>query len=64
MGSTGYNYSAGGPILPLNSRLISIVPICPSKPKNWKGAILNNNCIFYISITDLTKRPAFTPFNI
>jgi NAD+ kinase len=59
MGSTGYNYSAGGPILPLNSRLISIVPICPSKPKNWKGAILNNNCIFYISITDLTKRPAF-----
>jgi len=59
MGSTGYNYSAGGPILPLNSQLVSIMPICPFKPKNWKGAILNNNCLFQIKILDLIKRPAF-----
>lgn len=36
-GSTAYNMSAGGPALPLNSGLCSITPICPFRPRRWRG---------------------------
>lgn len=58
LGSSGYNYSSGGSILPLNSNLLSITPICPYKPKNWKGAIIENDVTIRIKILDSNKRPA------
>lgn len=58
MGSSGYNYSSGGSILPLNSNLISITPICPCKPKNWRGAIVENNSKIEIQVIDTIKRGA------
>jgi len=57
MGSSGYNYSSGGSILPLDSNLISITPICPCKPKNWRGAIVENSSKIEINVIDTTKRP-------
>ena len=38
MGSTAYNYSAGGPILPLAANLLPVTPISPFRPRGWKGA--------------------------
>ena len=58
LGSSGYNYSSGGSILPLTSNLLSVNPICPYKPKNWKGAIIENNVSIKIKILDHKKRPA------
>lgn len=58
LGSSGYNYSSGGSILPLTSNLLSITPICPYKPKNWKGAIIENDVTIKIKILDSNKRPA------
>jgi NAD+ kinase len=39
-GSTAYNLSANGPILPLDSSLLALTPISPFRPRRWKGAIL------------------------
>lgn len=39
-GSTAYNLSAHGPILPLNSELLALTPICPFRPRRWRGALL------------------------
>lgn len=40
MGSTAYNMSAGGPILPLSSNMLSLTTICPFRPRGWKGALI------------------------
>ena len=39
-GSTAYNLSANGPILPLDSQLLALTPISPFRPRRWPGAIL------------------------
>ena len=39
-GSTAYNLSAHGPILPLNSELLSLTSICAFRPRRWRGALL------------------------
>ncbi len=39
-GSTAYNLSANGPILPLNAPLMALTPICPFRPRRWRGALL------------------------
>ena len=43
VGSTAYNYSAGGPILTLKSKKLVITPISAFSPRNWKGKIIDNN---------------------
>ena len=40
-GSTAYNLSAHGPILPLNSSLLALTPICSFRPRRWKGALVD-----------------------
>jgi NAD+ kinase len=56
-GSTAYNLSANGPILPLDSPLLALTPISPFRPRRWKGAILPDRYVVRLSILDATKRP-------
>ena len=56
-GSTAYNLSAHGPILPLNSTLLALTPICPFRPRRWKGALLPEKSIITLEIITPEKRP-------
>ena len=51
-GSTAYNLSADGPILPINARLMALTPTSPFRPRRWKGALLDINSIFEIDVID------------
>ena len=59
VGSTAYNYSAKGPIIPLQSDMLALTPISPFRPRNWQGALLNNNSIVKFTI----KNPEYRPVN-
>ena len=56
-GSTAYNLSANGPILPLDSSLLALTPISPFRPRRWKGAILPDRYVVKLDILESTKRP-------
>jgi NAD+ kinase len=56
-GSTAYNLSVHGPILSLNSKKLSIVPISPFRPRRWKGKIVNDKSKITISNLNSSKRP-------
>ncbi|PRD36079.1 UNVERIFIED_CONTAM: nadK [Trichonephila clavipes] len=57
-GSTAYNFSAGGPILPLNSNLLALTSINSYYPRHWNGALISNDTIVQIDINDTKNRPA------
>lgn len=56
-GSTAYNLSAHGPILPLGSALMALTPISPFRPRRWRGAILPENTAISFTVLDPVKRP-------
>ncbi|RUT33036.1 NAD kinase [Arsenicitalea aurantiaca] len=56
-GSTAYNLSAHGPILPINSPLLALTPISPFRPRRWRGAILSNHAAVTFRIREGEKRP-------
>ena len=56
-GSTAYNLSAHGPILPINAPLTVLTPISPFRPRRWRGAILPNEAIVLIEVLEPEKRP-------
>ena len=56
-GSTAYNLSANGPILPLDSSLLALTPISPFRPRRWKGAILPDRYVIKLKILEAGKRP-------
>jgi len=56
-GSTAYNLSAHGPILPLNAPLLALTPISPFRPRRWRGALLPNNACMRIEVLEPEKRP-------
>ena len=56
-GSTAYNLSANGPILPLDSSLFALTPISPFRPRRWKGAILPDRYVIKLTILESGKRP-------
>jgi NAD+ kinase len=56
-GSTAYNLSAGGPILPLGSRMLALTPLSPFRPRRWKGAILPESAQVEFRILEADKRP-------
>jgi NAD+ kinase len=56
-GSTAYNLSANGPILPLDSSLLALTPISPFRPRRWKGAILPDRYVIRLEVLEANKRP-------
>ena len=56
-GSTAYNLSARGPILPLDSAMLALTPISPFRPRRWNGAILPERSKVRINVLEATKRP-------
>ncbi|MEP3045742.1 MAG: NAD kinase [Roseibium sp.] len=56
-GSTAYNLSAHGPILPITAQLLALTPISAYRPRRWRGAILPNGAQVDIEILDTDKRP-------
>ena len=56
-GSTAYNLSANGRILPLDSSMLALTPISPFRPRRWKGAILPDRYNIGLEILESTKRP-------
>lgn len=56
-GSTAYNFSAMGPILPLGSAVIALTPIAPFRPRRWRGAILRADTHIVLRVLDPYKRP-------
>ncbi len=56
-GSTAYNLSAHGPILPINSALLTLTPISAFRPRGWRGAILPHQAKVTINVLESDKRP-------
>lgn len=56
-GSTAYNLSANGPILPLGSNMLALTPISPFRPRRWRGAILPDSYEVEFRVREPMKRP-------
>ncbi len=56
-GSTAYNLSAHGPILPLGTEALALTPISPFRPRRWRGAVLPSSARIRFEILDHYKRP-------
>jgi len=56
-GSTAYNLSANGPILPLDSNTLALTPISPFRPRRWRGAILPDRSRVSFRVLEPNKRP-------
>jgi NAD+ kinase len=56
-GSTAYNLSAQGPILPLGSNLVALTPISPFRPRRWRGALIPDDMKIVFRVLDPVKRP-------
>jgi NAD+ kinase len=57
VGSTAYNLSAHGPILPIGSPLLALTPISAFRPRQWRGAIISHKAKVTLSVLDSEKRP-------
>ena len=56
-GSTAYNLSVRGPIIPFASDIIALTPISPFRPRHWRGALLPANSKIKFTILDYKVRP-------
>ncbi|TDH39171.1 NAD kinase [Pseudohoeflea suaedae] len=56
-GSTAYNLSAHGPILPLDAPLLALTPVSAFRPRRWRGALLPNKVAVSIEVLEPEKRP-------
>jgi NAD+ kinase len=56
-GSTAYNLSVQGPIIPINAPLLALTPISPFRPRRWRGALLPDKAKVTIEVKDADKRP-------
>jgi len=56
-GSTAYNLSAHGPILPIYAPLLALTPISAFRPRTWRGALLPDHVEVGIEMLDAAKRP-------
>jgi NAD+ kinase len=56
-GSTAYNLSVFGPILPINAPLLALTPISAFRPRRWRGALLPNEAKIQLDVLEADKRP-------
>jgi NAD+ kinase len=56
-GSTAYNLSANGPIIPIGSPLLALTPISAFRPRRWRGALLPNTASVRVEVVERWKRP-------
>ncbi|MEO0999753.1 MAG: NAD kinase [Pseudomonadota bacterium] len=56
-GSTAYNYSAHGPILPINAEVLALTPMAAFRPRRWRGAILPKTAVVAFEVLEPAKRP-------
>jgi NAD+ kinase len=56
-GSTAYNLSAHGPILPIDAPLLALTPISPFRPRRWRGALLPRGARIRLDVLEADKRP-------
>jgi NAD+ kinase len=56
-GSTAYNLSAHGPIIPLGAGILALTPISAFRPRRWRGALLPHKAKMVLDILEVTKRP-------
>ena len=57
VGSTAYNLSAHGPILPIGSEILALTPISPFRPRRWRGALIKNNSSIEFNVINPKMRP-------
>lgn len=57
VGSTAYNLSAHGPILPLEAPLLALTPVSAFRPRRWRGALLPNKVTVVLEVLEPEKRP-------
>lgn len=56
-GSSAYNLSAHGPIIPIGAKLLAMTPISPFRPRRWRGALLPDTATIKMSVLDSHHRP-------
>ena len=56
-GSTAYNLSAFGPIVPIGAQLLALTPISPFRPRRWRGALLPSRSVIEFRVLEPEKRP-------
>ena len=56
-GSTAYNYSAHGPILPIGADVLALTPMAAFRPRRWRGALLPNAAVVRFDVLEADKRP-------
>lgn len=56
-GSTAYNLSAHGPIIPITAKLLALTPISPFRPRRWRGALLPDTASVRVEVLESEKRP-------
>jgi NAD+ kinase len=56
-GSTAYNLSAHGPIIPLDARMLALTPISAFRPRRWRGALLSHRATVEFEVLEADKRP-------
>lgn len=56
-GSTAYNYSAHGPILPIGSDVLALTAMAAFRPRRWRGALLPKKAVVRFDVLDADKRP-------
>ena len=56
-GSTAYNLSAYGPIIPLNGQVLALTPISAFRPRRWRGALLPHTARVTLEVLEAEKRP-------
>jgi NAD+ kinase len=57
MGSTAYNLSAHGPIIPMDSQILALTPISAFRPRRWRGALLSHTARIRLEVLEGAKRP-------
>lgn len=56
-GSTAYNFSAGGPVVPIGINALALTPVSPFRPRKWPGALVPNTAVIEFTNLDPEKRP-------